>query len=130
MPFDVIDRLNKIDKPVLYCLTAIAICLAAPTGIGLMTILLRSNNFSFERGDTKIKVQGEIVRYAINNDAYSNKQLIEKVEELESIVNRSNTPTEVKQAVRELKPTARAVVQTSEELQEIAEETVEERVPK
>ena len=125
MPFNIIDRLNKIDKPVLYCLSAIAICFAAPTGIGLMMILLRSNNFSFERGDTKIKVQGETVRYAINNDAYSNKQLIEKVEELESIVNRSNTPTEVKQAVRELKPTARAVVQTSEELQEIAEETVQ-----
>lgn len=117
-----IDKLNKINKPVLYCLTAIAICFAAPTGIGLMMILFKSNNFIYEKGDTKIKVEGEIARKAINNDAYSNRQLIEKVNRLETLVNQINTPTEVKQAVQELKPTAQAVVKTSEELQEIAEE--------
>ena len=110
-----IEQLNKLKPQVLYCLSGITIALIAC----ICLIILKSQHFSYVRGDTTIEVKSAAAKKVINNDRYNERQLEERIKQLERAIANSNTPIEVVDAVEQLKPTAKAKIESSEELQEI-----------
>jgi len=111
-----LDVLTKLPKFVWIMIIVICGCIATPIGIGVAALIFKSNNLSFERGETKINI-GK----AKNNSDYAKKQWEQKLKDFELQLEGINTPEieTVKESFEsELKPTAEAVIEYTEEFED------------
>lgn len=117
-----IEKINKLNNSVLICTTIVAVAII----FGVSNVFIRSGNFSYENGETVIKVQGANTRKKINDEAYSSRQLAEKIFQLELAIkeNKAETNPEVVRAFEDLKPTANSQIENAEKLRETFEEAI------
>lgn len=111
-----LNLLSNLPKQAWIAITIAITCFVTPIGFGVSALLFKSGNLSYERGDTKIKI-GE----AKNNSEFAKKQWEQKLKQFERQLEESNSPgiQEVRETFEaEILPTAEAVIETSEELEE------------
>ena len=119
----IINKINDLNPIVLICGTTALVTVV----LGATIVLTKSGNFSYENGDTVIRVESAIAKEKANNEAYSSKRLSEELNKLKLAIeaNKGTTAPEIKEAFEGLEPTANTAIKNSEELREVVEGSIE-----
>ena len=110
--------LAKLPKQAWIVISVAIASIAIPIGIGISALIFKSETLTYERGETRINI-GNIDK-AKNNSEFARKQWEQKIRELERELSKIEAPElePIKESFEEFLPTAEAVIDSTEELEE------------
>jgi hypothetical protein len=121
--FTLFDHLPPKAKAIL--LGAIAFAIAS-TPVCIAVIVANSGSISVKHQDTEINLQGK-TKALVNEAEYSNKILQQRLEDLETEINKVKSPDleAVKESFADLKPTAETAIADNQELTSVVDQELD-----